>query len=574
MRCQTKQAGIAGRKVLQILVLIALIAILGASLAACADKSTTEQQEQGGVAPPAAPGTISDVFGKNVDVSALRNTIRNLVRDKILSSIEGAEDLETVASRTLVVKTADGASHLFDINAGFSEDGKAFLEDIEEEIYAIAGLAAGETVSPAQEAATAKALKDAAEDYVAGADELIKSTPFSLTELAQIDPSLSLNTQVHEFGEFEKVVFSEMTESMPFTAEGEFSSENCTMNYAFGIKPDGSVTVFVVTYAEGGETDQEKIDNMAEAGAAILSKVGTFPAGVVFELPPLEQPGATISAEELYNQVFGEDYKFTKFEEFFQKLMGNVLMGNVLSNVSSYKVLAIDLSPERFAIYSDAVLKQGRTVLAVSIYNGEQSKEISEYYNFSSQLGDLSFKNYIYSLIRSTDNPVKEEQQILLELKKIKEKSDKYMLVKDLTTSNQFITDTPIMNTTTEIDFSVFAEKFIPEGTQPVLCYVDSFGARNMESSDRPYFGVGYINQCDIMFGYVNEDGDLVLTDALLVVPQYLDSTNESMYAGILNKTEGVGYKIADSSTTVVKNPILTGNTSGIEPANETEPGI
>ena len=561
MRSQTKQAGIAGRKVLQILVLLALIAILVASLAACADKSTTEQQEQGGATPPAASGTVSDVFRKNVDVSALRNTIRDLVRDKILSSIEGAEELETVASRTLVVKTADGASRLFDINAGFSEDGKAFLEDIEEEIYAIAGLAAGETVSPAQEAATAKALKDAAEDYVAGADVLIKSTPFSLTELAQIDPSLSLNTQVNEFGEFEKVVFSEMTESMPFTAEGELSSENCTMTYAFGINADGSVTVFVVTYAEGGETDQEKINNMANAGAAILSKVGTFPAGDAFELPPLEQPEKTIGFEEAYNQVF-EGFIYSDTASQLTELAANI--------VAKSELLFADFNDEGLTLYAN--VNSTPKGLATMEYRGKFFDNIKNYLKLLQSIDRVGFPTAvenIYNAEITNGNEV-----ILAKLNDFKTQLKAGEQVLLTIPASDFTIRSPISNTTTEIDFSAFAEKFIPEGTQPVLCYVDSLGLGYMESKDNPYFHTGYYNQCDIMFGYVNEDGDLVLTDALLVVPQYLDSTNESMYAGILNKTEGVGYKIADSSTTVVKNPILTGNTSGIEPANETEPGI
>ena len=544
-------------------------AILAISLVACNNTPSTDQPGPGDdPKPPIEEVTIdiSDIFNENVNLAELTNLVQQLAEQKILSSIAGAENVNYLTDRTAIVEMADGTSHLFDITAAFSAEDKSFLENIADAIYAAANLDPDAIITEAQEQATIQALKAAAQQFAADAEQIIQNVSVDFVQLPQVDQSVELRGNISEFAGFEDVVFSPMTESMAFTSEGNLESENCTMSYAFGINSDGSITAFVVTYADNGETAQEKIDNLANPGAAIISEVGTFPAGVDFtsQLPQLVQAPATISADTLYNQVFGEDYNFTKFDEFFQNLMGNVL-----SNVSSYKVLAVDLSQEGFKVYSDAVLRQGRTVLAVSTYNGTLSSNIAEYYNFSSQLGDLTFEDYIYSLIGTENIPANEEQQVLSELEVIKEKTDEYLKIINLTTANQFATDTPVMNTTTNINFAEFAKQFIPNGTEPVFCYVGSFGARNMESKDEPYFNVGYFNQCDVMIGYM-QNGELVIRDMLVVVPQYNNSTYETMYAGILGE-EGTGYKIADSSTTVVDNPSMTGATSGIEAEAEAE---
>lgn len=550
--------------------LLCLAVLCGAllALAACSAPDPSGQSGSTGGEDPPAEKTVSvaDVYAANVNEDGLAADITLAKQQKILSSIAGAENVNYLTDRTAIVEMADGTSHLFDITAAFSAEDKSFLENIADAIYAAANLDPDATITEAQEQATVQALKAAARQFAADAEQIIQNVSVDFVQLPQVDQSVELRENVSDFAGFEQVVFSPMTESMAFTSEGNLESENCTMSYAFGINLDSSITAFVVTYADNGETAQEKIDNLANPGAAIISEVGTFPAGVDFssQLPQLVQAPATISADTLYNQVFGEGYNFTKFDEFFQNLMGNVL-----SNVSSYKVLAVDLSQEGFKVYSDAVLRQGRTVLAVSTYNGTLSSNIAGYYNFSSQLGDLTFEDYIYSLIGTENIPANEEQQVLSELEVIKEKTEEYLKIINSTTANQFATDTPVMNTTTNINFEDFAKQFIPTGTEPVFCYVGPLGGRNMESKVEPYFNVGYFNLCDVMIGYM-QNGELVIRDMLVVVPQYNNSTYETMYAGILGE-EGTGYKIADSSTTVVDNPILTGATSGIEAEAESE---
>lgn len=552
-------------------ILAATTAILAISLVACNNTPSTDQPGPGDdPKPPIEEVTIdiSDIFNENVNLSELTNLVQQLAEQKILSSIAGAENVNYLTDRTAIVEMADGTSHLFDITAAFSAEDKSFLENIADAIYAAANLDPDAIITEAQEQATIQALKAAAQQFAADAEQIIQNVSVDFVQLPQVDQSVELRGNISEFAGFEQVVFSPMTESMAFTSEGNLESENCTMSYAFGINADGTITAFVVTYADNGETAQEKIDNLANPGAAIISEVGTFPAGVDFtsQLPQLVQAPATISADMLYKQVFGEDYNFTKFQD----TLGTIVDKAIGAYVSQIKPLFAN-NEGGLEIYYHGVNTLSQEFLGKLAYRGTNLTQFQNYIALTeSVLRAGSFKGYALSLI-DENIPTNELQQNLEVLNNLKTNIESYHNIINSLSLNDFTSESLISNTTTEIDFSAFAEKFIPKGTQPVLCYVDSLGLGYMENKDNPYFHTGYFNRCDFMFGYVGEDGNLVLTAGLFVVPQYIDSTNESMYVGILNETEGVGYKIADSSTTVVENPILTGATSGIEPAKETE---
>lgn len=542
-------------------ILAATTAILAISLVACNNTPSTDQPGPGDdPKPPIEEVTIdiSDIFNENVNLSELTNLVQQLAEQKILSSIAGAENVNYLTDRTAIVEMADGTSHLFDITAAFSAEDKSFLENIADAIYAAANLDPDATITEAQEQATVQALKDAAQQFAADAEQIIQNVSVDFVQLPQVDQSVELRENVSEFAGFEQVVFSPMTESMAFTSEGNLESENCTMSYAFGINSDGSITAFVVTYADNGETAQEKIDNLANPGAAIISEVGTFPAGVDFtsQLPQLVQREEQISFENAYGQVFG-DFAYSDVTTQLKNLTSQVL--------ATAELLFADFNDQGLTLYAN--VDGAQDGLATMTYRGNSFEQIKTFLTLLQNIDEIGFSQTVEEIYNS--EIANGNESVIAALNNLKSQLEAGEQLLASVQVRDFTIRSPISNTTTNIDFSAFAEKFIPKETQPVLCYVDSFGVRNMENKDNPYFNVGYFNQCDVMIGYM-QNGELVITGMLVVVPQYNNSTYETMYAGILGE-EGTGYKIADSSTTVVDNPIMTGATSGIEAEAEAE---
>lgn len=530
------------------------------ALAACNDSSSSGQSGSTGEEDPPAEKTVSvaDVYDANVNEDGLAADITLAKQQKILSSIAGAENVNYLTDRTAIVEMADGTSHLFDITAAFSAEDKSFLENIADAIYAAANLDPDATITEAQEQATAQALKAAARQFAADAEQIIQNVSVDFVQLPQVDQSVELRGNVSEFAGFEQVVFSPMTESMAFTVEGNLESENCTMSYAFGVNLDSSITAFVVTYADNGETAQEKIDNLANPGAAIISEVGTFPAGVDFtsQLPQLVQREEQISFENAYGQVFG-DFAYSDVTTQLKNLTSQVL--------ATAELLFADFHDQGLTLYAN--VDGAQDGLATMTYRGNSIEQIKTFLTLLQNIDEIGFSQTVEEIYNS--EIANGNESVLVSLNNLKSQLEAGEQLLASVQVRDFTIRSPISNTSTNIEFIDFAKKFIPTGTEPVFCYVGSFGARNMESKDEPYFNVGYFNQCDVMIGYM-QNGELVIRDMLVVVPQYNNSTYETMYAGILGE-EGTGYKIADSSTTVVDNPILTGATSGIEAEAEAE---
>lgn len=553
-------------------ILAATTAILAISLVACNNTPSTDQPGPGDdPKPPIEEVTIdiSDIFNENVNLSELTNLVQQLAEQKILSSIAGAENVNYLTDRTAIVEMADGTSHLFDITAAFSAEDKSFLENIADAIYAAANLDPDATITEAQEQATVQALKDAAQQFAADAEQIIQNVSVDFVQLPQVDQSVELRENVSEFAGFEQVVFSPMTESMAFTSEGNLESENCTMSYAFGINADGSITAFVVTYADNGETAQEKIDNLANPGAAIISEVGTFPAGVDFtsQLPQLVQARESIKFEDAFDQVFG-GFDYIDFEDNLQPLSEKVF-----STTSDVHLVFAGTEGE-FVLYADGLRSNGARCLLKGVYCGTQLEQIQQYQQISNDIAaSEGLSAYVRELLGCSEEISAEEQdQVMAQMEAFLAVLQGVQQSFNQLQRTDFDTERSITNTSTNINFAEFAKQFIPNGTEPVFCYVGSFGLGNMESKDNPYFNTGYFNQCDVVVGYIDSNGALVKKDLYIVVPQYTNSTNETMYRSVLG-VENVDYKIVSSgsSTEIFNNPILTGATSGIESEAEVE---
>ena len=534
-------------------ILAATTAILAISLVACNNTPSTDQPGPGDdPKPPIEEVTIdiSDIFNENVNLAELTNLVQQLAEQKILSSIAGAENVNYLTDRTAIVEMADGTSFLFDITAAFSAEDKSFLENIADAIYAAANLDPDAIITEAQEQATIQALKAAAQQFAADAEQIIQNVSVDFVQLPQVDQSVELRENVSEFAGFEQILFSPMTESMAFTSEGNLESENCTMSYAFGINADGSITAFVVTYADNGETAQEKIDNLANPGAAIISKVGTFPAGVDFtsQLPQLVQREEQISFENAYGQVFG-DFVYSDVTTQLKNLTSQVL--------ATAELLFADFNDQGLTLYAN--VDGAQDGLATMTYRGNSFEQIKTFLTLLQNIDEIGFSQTVEEIYNS--EIANGNESVIAALNNLKSQLEAGEQLLASVPVRDFTIRSPISNTTTEIDFSAFAEKFIPKGTQPVFCYVGPISGNILDNR----FGTGYTQQFKANIGYIDSNsGKLLIENFTVYVPWYTNTTDLEAYNLALQE-EGTNYIRSESETTEINSPILTGATSGIE---------
>ena len=345
--------------------------------------------------------------------------------------------------------------------------------------------------------------------------------------------------------------------------EGETPTPPVTYTVTF--ETNGGSAVQPVTVDEGDaitSAPETKLDGY-EFGGWYSSADHSDDSLVTFPYTPAESVtlyakwSKILTAADLYNEVFGEDYAFVSFENEIDTLLSALMY-------TTPKFLIANVEKDDFTIYANILSEQqGFTEVH---YVGNQTADIFDHYNLCKTItesgGLLSYTELLLGEHEILMDSQKHSDFVntLQELRNQLENGT--AILSSLSTTNCTVKRL-ITNTKTEIEFADFAATFMPAGVTPIACYVGALSGRNMESSQNPYFNTGYREQFDAFFVYIDAESILNIVKVKIVVPWYTNSTDESLYASAL-KEEGTNYKISSSSTTTIENPIWTGYTVGV----------
>ncbi len=425
-----------------------------------------------------------------------------------------------------------------------------------QKILDIAGIDENATIKESEKGDLINKLDSATAQYLQSVDSLASELTnlADLIDLKQIANFSALASTTSElstlFGGAEKICVGEFTQPMPYTAGGNITTANCQMANVFTVESDGSVKAYAVTVEEG-KTDL--------SGNVDVVEVGNFAYGTTVEnLPELSQPETAqeVSFDSLYNEVFGEGYDLVPFETFF-----NDVTDKVFDTASEYKIQFVQLSEDGFKLYADYVIQNdARHSLSEAIYKASFLSTILEYSELSQQIGDSNFKDYLKNVCSTGDQVDNSDiDQVKTMLQEYKAKIDDIDMVRNFTRKSSFNITNLITNTTADINFDDYAKEYTPEGATPIACYVGDLGGRNIDDNGQGggYFNTGYINQFNAIVVFLDQTGNLVCRKDLIVVPEYTNSTDDSLYAsglGELNKD----YKIFNKESTVIEYPIIS----------------
>lgn len=346
--------------------------------------------------------------------------------------------------------------------------------------------------------------------------------------------------------------------------EGETPTPPVTYTVTF--ETNGGSTVKAVTVNEGTEItaapettlDGYEFDGWYSSADLSDDSLVTFPYTPADNITLYAKWSKILTAADLYNEVFGEDYEFIDFDTGINDLL-TIAVGATTTNPQLLFVNRNDVI-ELYYHRTDGLNRDG---IAKATYRGNNLKDLLTFIELSSSV--KTYENFSSYAIQLTEEMLSQnnQQQAVEKLASLKSEIDTYTAALYATTKNNFSLSGILNNTTTEIEFADFAAKFMPAGVTPIACYVGDLSGRNMESSQNPYFNTGYCEQFDAFFVYIDAESILNIVKVKIVVPWYTNSTDESLYASAL-KEEGTNYKISSSSTTTIENPIWTGYTVGV----------
>lgn len=263
-----------------------------------------------------------------------------------------------------------------------------------------------------------------------------------------------------------------------------------------------------------------------------------------------------LTAADLYNEVFGEDYEFVSFENKLDKLLSELMY-------TTPKFLVADVEKDNFTIYANIISEQqGFTEVH---YVGNQTADIFDYYNLCKTITESGgLLNYTKLLLG--------ENKILMDSQKhndfvntLQELSNKLEngtdILSSLSTTNCTVRRL-ITNTKTEIEFADYAAKFMPADVTPIACYVGDLHAPvpGHFVGDYPYGGTIQLTLC-----YKDTSGTIFVVDTNYYVGANSGSEETmKIYTRLLEGEIEHDFRIYSQETTTIENPIWTGYTVGI----------
>lgn len=545
------------KSIFKLLTLI-IVTVACASLLACESASpsadvpgdTTDGQVN-------APTTVSvasviaqaDIEGR---LNGEDGVIRSALKRRIAEEFPSADGVEVYLADEqgafLIVKEGDG-SRLVTVSSQVPDEIGDIFSSPEERVLAIAGVDATAVVAETETDGIKQKIDRAIEDYEASVIGALDELEISKNEISEIYMTVSLDGSSQRlFDGATEIMVSTPTDAMLHTAEGDISTENCRMAYAFSLSNDGKVSAYVLTLPDVSNM----FDNLATD--SVIDFVGNFASTNQINLPELSQPIKQLSFGELFNQVFGEDYVFTPFEEDFDKIMDDAFR-----YATEYKNLCIEFSAEKLVVYANCkTASSQRDFLGTATYGGEHLAELYEYAQLSEQVEETSLQDYAKQVSGFVENENNDEAEVKAKLEQLKSQIENLQKIADETGFADFILYSHLMNTKTNINISDYAEHYIPADATPIACYVGSMGARTLDNR----FGTGYTQNFNIAVIYKTNEG-VVYRDFTVIVPWYTNSTTQSSYALGLGE-EGKDYIFGRDETILIEDPILTGVTVGV----------
>lgn len=320
------------------------------------------------------------------------------------------------------------------------------------------------------------------------------------------------------------------------------------------LREDGSVIAFVfdeekceitmkhyvVDGAKGMTTAQ--IVSAIKNGAATTNSTN-LKFNEDYTIPPLDQQAETITGLEIMQGVFANftPYNFeTKAQE---------IVNAVFNRSNPHKILFYSATDNGIVIFSEDTT--AKTSLCKTEYNGEVGQKLKKLLSNNS-LEEIA-KTYGIGLTTSYEKNSDEYQNKLQTIKDIFDELSGLKSSVESLQSSSFGAARIATSTNDISNYTDYAQKLFP-GKEIVAAYVGDMGYRNIDSQGR--FNTGYFCTFDIAVAYKDGD-DIKVNEVNCMVPWYTNSTNETLYNSLLNGTEGQTYKLQNSQTTVVSNPII-----------------
>lgn len=535
-------------------VLVALLCLMCLTLFAACDLGERDQDSD--VKIPQEEITTAGAIYDSLDITLDRDTMLNTEAEQLAKRAFGAgkEVLGyNIADDIISVVAIVTDSSLGSVTAVISVLTQPYLDgNIKKLVLNDAGYTIEQQIAESQSAQVAASITEAFDEIVGRIDR-ISDGNLSRVNYYPVEQTIQNGDQLCVFG--------------PVRSDGSFVKLDVSEN--------GEMVETVILVRGADEMQPEEVYDAYQNGAEFVSgEPRPIDTDKLYTSPPTGQlqpdpdwggsnpddptPGGdeeTTTFEEIYNQVFGEGFVAPTAQDVLQDM---ILVARASS--TDVKLICAEVSNNSITLYAEAVNRIGIKGFGKTQYIGENAAQIANYLNILKNVEAAgSLKNYIEETFGFTGNVSEgtegynEAVASLNQLKNSLTDGEKFISTLE---SKDFGT-TGLINCTRDTlpapsnDFGEALMQDIGASGTIIATYVGDMSGEILDSAHR--FDTGYYADYDLVVVYQTEDG-INITTAAIYNAWYTNSTNESLYANILNGTKD--YQIASSTTTTIENPI------------------
>lgn len=341
----------------------------------------------------------------------------------------------------------------------------------------------------------------------------------------------------------------------------------CDGLFVSDVREDGTVVAFTYTkqlsdgtFEFNGYQDHvlkvEGRENMTDAQIMAQIAAGNFTkttrtikADQIYVAPALEEKPVVeyVNFDEVYNEIFGEDYALTSPTELFEGVLPNVF-----DKVQDSRLVMHSITDDALTLFVEFTDKLGRTNFGKAEYKGNNIEDIKLYCDACNDATG-GIKAYLKSTyyVDNIQEGSEQEEQLRSNLSQYKTYAESCRNAVTGLTADNFSKSNVMTATEDELDADAFGEKLCPD-KEVIATYV---GAQSGSINDSTHvFNTGYYSQFKMSVVCL-ENGNAVVKNCTVYVPYTKgSSTNDSLYNSFLSGEENKNYKIVSRETEIVEN--------------------
>lgn len=316
----------------------------------------------------------------------------------------------------------------------------------------------------------------------------------------------------------------------------------------FDVLSDGKLSQSVFEIENAQSMTEDELWQAVTDGSLQPASQSDIDLSAVYAPPAVE----TISFDEIYNEVFGENYVVPTSQEVLEEILVKAVPA-----AENHNLIVADVSNENFTLYFDATVME-TVSYGYTLYK-QDSQNLNNYISVLTEIDKTgSFEKYLKLKYGdgSFDKNSEEYQNLLSALQSYKsiflEATDTIGEI----TSSQFSTKTLITQTTDTLpapsnDFGEALLNDLGENGEIVETYVGDVVAKQID--DTNIFGTGYYMSFGMAVVYT-DGSNVLITQSDVIVPWYTNSTNQSQYNEFVS--ENGRYQLRNTETTTITAPV------------------